>query len=71
MTRNKMPVEKCMKIVEDIINENISIYNAAKNNEVSSVEGLKLFSKRTKYSSELKAIALENVLERIFYRINL
>lgn len=37
MTRNKMPVEKCMKIVEDIINENISIYNAAKNNEVSSV----------------------------------
>ncbi|WP_256201633.1 MULTISPECIES: hypothetical protein [Staphylococcus] len=26
MTRNKMPVEKCMKIVEDIINENISIY---------------------------------------------
>lgn len=78
MTTNKMPLENRIKIVEDIVDGNISRYSAAKINGVSSatlqewvrrykaygVEGLKPFGKRTKYSSELKAIAIEDVLER-------
>lgn len=78
MTTNKMPLEKRIKIVEDIVDGNISRYSTAKNNGVSSatlqewvrrykaygVDGLKPFSKRNKYSAEIKAIAIEDVLER-------
>ncbi|WP_436884027.1 helix-turn-helix domain-containing protein [Mammaliicoccus sciuri] len=78
MTTNTMPLESRIKIVKDIVDGNISRYSAAKNHEVSSAtlqervriynayskEGLNPFGKRTKYSSELKSIAIENVLER-------
>ncbi|WP_277750957.1 hypothetical protein [Staphylococcus saprophyticus] len=36
MTTNKMPLEKRIKIVEDIVDGNISRYSTAKNNGVSS-----------------------------------
>lgn len=78
MTINKMPLEERIKLVEDIIGGNLTRYSAAKTHGVSSAtlqewvrrykayeeEGLKPFGKRTKYTSELKAMAIEDILEK-------
>ncbi|MDT0670217.1 helix-turn-helix domain-containing protein [Mammaliicoccus sciuri] len=78
MTINKMPLEERIKLVEDIIGGNLTIYSATKTHGVSSAtlqewvrrykaygeEGLKPFGKRTKYTSELKAMAIEDILEK-------
>lgn len=78
MTINKMPLQERIKLVEDIIGGNLTIYSAAKTHGVSSAtlqewvrrykaygeEGLKPFGKRTKYTSELKAMAIEDILEK-------
>ncbi|WP_436896543.1 helix-turn-helix domain-containing protein [Mammaliicoccus sciuri] len=74
MTTNKIYLEKRIKLVEDIVNGNITRYSAAKTHGVSSAtlqewvrrcntygkEGLKSFGKRTKYTSKLKAMTIED-----------
>ncbi|MCD8893037.1 helix-turn-helix domain-containing protein [Staphylococcus nepalensis] len=78
MSINKLSLEKRIEIVKEVMSDKLTTHRAAKEYEVSrptiqewvrkyqtfGEDGLKPYGIRNQYSSEIKKIAIEDVLER-------